>query len=183
MGMAGRVAFGFLAVFLTISVVLLVTGCSHTPRPSPNGLLERFVPLMNTAGRSHFRNPVVIDRAGSKRTAMVLVAPAAVRAPLESMPGRIEFSLEVVPVFNVGDGVQMEIWLREGVASSRVYSRYFDPGWRFEDRRWTPVTVAMDVHCRDAQVEIRVSGGPEGNLTGDWLAFADLRISRKAEAQ
>jgi hypothetical protein len=39
----------------------------------------------------------------------------------------------------------------------------------------------MDVRRTDAQLEIRIAGGPEGNLTGDWLAFADLHISARAE--
>jgi hypothetical protein len=87
------------------------------------------------------------------------------------------------PVFNVSDGIQMEIWLRDDESPTRVYSRYFDPGRRFEDRRWTPVTIDMDVHHKDAQIEISVTGGPDGNLTGDWLAFADVNVSAKAEAQ
>jgi hypothetical protein len=142
-------------------------------------MLERFVPAKQAAGRSSLLNPIVLDRAGSKRRAMVLVAPASAIAPLGGDSGRIELQLEAVPVFNVGDGIQMEIWLRDDGPPVRICSRYFDPGRRFEDRRWTSVTVEMNVHRNDAQLEIRVSAGPEGNLTGDWLAFADVSISRK----
>lgn len=180
---AGRAASACLAALLVVHGALFTAGCSHARPPAPAGLLERFAPAMKVTNRSFFMNPVVVDRAGSKKRAMVLVAPAAASAPLEGPVGRIRLQLEIVPVFNVGDGILMEIWLRDSEPPVRVCSRYFNPGRRFEDRRWTPVTVDMNVHRGDAQLEIRVSAGPGGNLTGDWLAFADLHISRKAEAQ
>jgi len=172
-----------LAALLLIQGVLFATGCSHASQPAPINLLERFVPAMPAADRSHFLNPIVVDRGGVRKNAMVLVAPAAAKTSLEGIHGRMELHLLVVPVFNVGDGIQMEIRLLDDAQPVQVCSRYFDPGRRFEDRRWTPVTIPMDVHRKDAQLEIRVSGGPEGNLTGDWLAFAELCISMVAERQ
>jgi len=177
---AAAVCLGWI---LALQGTMSTAGCSHAGLPAPANLLERFVPVMQVAGRGSYQNPIVVDRAGSKKVAMVLVAPAAAKASLEGWRGPVELQLMVVPVFNVGDGIQMEIWLRDDELATRVYGRCFDPACRFEDRRWTPVVVAMDVHRKDAQLEIRVTGGPVGNLTGDWLAFADARISRKAEAR
>ena len=170
-----------LATLLVLQGALFATGCAHAPRPAPGGLLERFVPAMLGADRASFRAPVSVDRAGGKKISMVLVAPSAAKASLEGFRGRIELHFMAVPVFNVGDGIQMDIWLLDEGPPVQICSRYFDPGRRFEDRRWRPVTIAMDVRRTDAQLEIRIAGGPEGNLTGDWLAFADLRISARAE--
>ncbi len=175
-GSPGRSAFSRLAALIAIHGALLATGCSRAPRPVPANVLERFVPVVQSPNRPSLLNPVVVDRAGVKKSAMVLVAPIAVRAPLAGFLGRIELQLAVAPLFNVGDGIQMEIWLLDDGPPVRICTRYFDPGRRFEDRRWTPITATMDVHRRDARLEIRVSGGPEGNLTADWLAFADLHI-------
>jgi hypothetical protein len=178
---AGRAASAWLATLLTIHGVLLTTGCSDAHRPVPPNMLDRFTPAIPVADRRSFLNPVVVDRAGLKKNGMILVAPASAKASLEGFHGRIELNLMVVPVFNVGDGIQMEIWLLDGGERVPICRRFFDPGRRFEDRRWTPVTVAMDLNGKDAHLEIRVSGGPEGNLTGDWLVFADLSISMGAE--
>jgi hypothetical protein len=180
-GRAGQAASICVAALVAIHGILLGAGCSHAPMPVQPNLLERFTPAMSVADRRSFLNPVVVDRGGLKKNAMVLIAPVAAKAPLEGSRGRAELHFMVVPVFNVGDGIQMEIWLLDEGKSAQVFSRYFDPGRRFEDRRWTPVTVAMDLDREDVQLEIRVSAGPEGNLTGDWLAFADLSISTGAE--
>lgn len=180
-GRGGRVAGAWLAVALAVHIMLLATGCSRPPSPSPAGLLEQFALASQVAERSSLKYPFVVYRAGLKKNAMVLVAPIKVKAPLEGLQGRIELQLLVVPVFNVGDGIQMDIWLHDQGSSVKVCSRYFDPGRRFEDRRWLPLTVPMDVRRKDAQFEIDISGGPEGSLTGDWLAFADMRISVRAE--
>jgi len=111
------------------------------------------------------------------------VAPMVATASLGGFIGKSDLRFIAVPVFNVGDGIQMEVWLTDGGPPVRVCSRYFDPGWRFEDRRWTPISVSMELHRKDARIEIRVSGGPEGNLTGDWLAFADVQLLSGAERQ
>ena len=174
-----RAASACLTAVLAIHGAFFATGCRGARPSAPAEMLERFVPAKQVARRSSLLNPIVVDRAGSKKKAMVLVAPASAKAPLGGDSGRIELQLEAVPVFNVGDGIQMEIWLLDDGPPARICSRYFDPGRRFEDRRWTPVKVEMNVHRKDAQLEIRVSAGPEGNLTGDWLAFADVSISRK----
>jgi hypothetical protein len=172
-----------LGALIAVHGTLLTTGCSRARGPVPFSLLGRFVPATPGAGRGLLMGPMVVDRAGIKKRAMVLVAPVTATASLEGCSGRVELKFAIVPLFNVGDGIQMEIRIVDDGPPVIICSRYFDPGRRFEDRRWTPMSVAMDLHSKDPRLEIRVSGGPEGNLTGDWLAFAGLQISSGTERQ
>ena len=180
-GRAARAVVACLGAMLAIHGTLLATGCSRAPQAAPGSLLGRFVPVTPAADHGSLRFPIVLDRGGEKKSAMVLVAPIAVKASLDGFRGRHALHVMVVPVFNVGDGIQMDIRLLDDGLPVQVCSRYFDPGRRFEDRRWTPLAFMMDVRSKDAQLEIRVSAGPQGDLVGDWLAFADLRVSAGAE--
>jgi hypothetical protein len=182
-GRAAGTAIACLGALLAVHGTLLTAGCSHARGPAPFSLLGRFVPSTPGAGGGSLLGPIVVDRAGVKKRAMVLVAPVAATASLGGFSGRIELKFTTVPVFNVGDGIRMEIRVIDDGPPVLVCSRYFDPGRRFEDRRWTPMSVSMDLHSKDPRLEIRVSGGPEGNLTGDWLAFAGLQISSGTERQ
>jgi hypothetical protein len=123
---------------------------------------------------AHFR----VVRNGFARDAMVLEAPVSIRAPLAgAAPGAI-LECQSTPVFNVGDGMQMDMHLIDGVKRRVIYSRYYDAGRHLEDRAWIPLSIPLDLEGSSvaAQLEIRVSGGPQGDLVADWLALSDVRI-------
>jgi hypothetical protein len=79
-------------------------------------------------------------------------------------------------VFNIGDGVQMNVFLRRSGIRILVGSRYFDPGRNAEDRSWIPVSIALEVNEGDL-IEIEASAGPQGDLTADWLALNSVVVT------
>ena len=109
---------------------------------------------------------------------MLLVAPAVVRAPLAGYAGRCALRLLAAPVFNIGDGVQMEVILESSGTEETVYQQYFDAAREAENRKWIPLEITMDLpDGGDSFLLIRASGGPRGDLTADWLALAGLSLS------
>jgi hypothetical protein len=82
------------------------------------------------------------------------------------------------PVFNVGDGLQMDLFLRRAGARHLMGSRYFDAGRKIEDRDWIPIAFPLDLG-QDDQLEINVSAGPQGNLVADWLALSSLHLAQR----
>jgi hypothetical protein len=106
-----------------------------------------------------------------------LLAPVAIRAGLAGLSGRFTLKLQASPLFNVGDGVQMEVFAGSAGDCRLVCSRYFDPGRLAGDRDWIELEVPVDLSgAVDSYLEIRVSAGPQGNLDADWLALAEVRI-------
>lgn len=131
-------------------------------------------------GGSFVRHFEVV-RNGTKRDAMVLEAPVAIRADLkDAAPGSI-FQCLSTPVFNIGDGMQLEVLVNEDGQWRLLYTRYYDAGRRLEDRAWIPLRLPVNLgpSARNVQLEIRVSGGPQGDLTADWLALTGLSLTRE----
>jgi hypothetical protein len=85
------------------------------------------------------------------------------------------------PVFNVGDGLQMDLFLRQAGARHFIAGRYFDAGRKFEDRDWIPIAFPLDLG-QDDQLEIEVSAGPQGNLVADWLALSSFHLAQRKTA-
>jgi hypothetical protein len=119
---------------------------------------------------------VEVIRKGRKREAFVLVAPAVVKASLHGALREMTLKCLVAPVFDVGDGIQMDVFLDRAAARIPVGHRYFDPGRKAQDRDWIAVTIPLEIHRGD-QLEIDVSGGPQGDLVADWLAFGSVRLT------
>lgn len=110
---------------------------------------------------------------------MTLVAPLEIRASLAGLSGTHTLKLLATPVFNIGDGLQMDVLVGGAGALKQVYGRYFDAGRKAEDRDWIPLEIALDLSgAGDAYLEIRISGGPQGDLVADWLALAEVRLDR-----
>jgi hypothetical protein len=109
---------------------------------------------------------------------MVLVAPVVIQASLEGISGRAILEGQSSPVYNVGDGMQMDILLLAPGRERVIYRRYYDAGRRLEDRAWIPINIPLELEewPRDSRLEIRVSGGPQGDLVADWLALSALRM-------
>lgn len=131
--------------------------------------------------RKHFTPHLGVVRQGRRRDAMVLVAPVVIRAPLAGISGRVCLTGFAAPVFNVGDGIQMDVWLVGDGADRRVFSRYFDPAHLAQDRAWIPfeIPIRLDGAVEDCQIEIRASGGPHGDHTADWLGVSSPTVSRR----
>jgi hypothetical protein len=59
--------------------------------------------------------------------------------------------------------------------------RYFDAGRRAEDRDWIPLAIPFKAGPRpDNELIIAISGGPQDDLSADWLALSGLRLERRA---
>jgi hypothetical protein len=132
------------------------------------------------AGRSMELRMQVL-RNGTRRDALVLIAPAVVRASLAGVSGRVIVQALATPVFNIGDGLQMDVSLTEGPRVTRIFSRYFDAGRKAADRAWVPLAIPVDLgNSSNAELSIAVSAGPQGDLVGDWLALSALRLVPEA---
>jgi hypothetical protein len=119
---------------------------------------------------------VEVIREGREREAFILVAPSVVRASLQGAAKEMTLKCLVAPVYDVGDGIQMNVFLERGGTRIPVGSRYFDPGRKAQDRNWISIAMPLSIRPGD-QLEIEVSGGPQGDLVADWLAFSSVRLT------
>jgi hypothetical protein len=123
-------------------------------------------------------------RGGVRREGLLLVAPAAMQAPLDGIRGTIEFRCSVAPVYNIGDGMTIEILLAFDGGQQSLMRRTVDAGRQSEDRQWIPIAVPVDLPAAgDAALVIRVSGGTPGGSSGtgpdlvaDWLVVAGPEV-------
>jgi hypothetical protein len=178
-----------LVVFMLYSA--LTGGCSAKSKEkehsSPLVLTSRFfAPGARLKGSGtgtvdpHF--PVV--RKGRRRDAMLLIAPVTAKAQVVGIGGNCLLEAWCTQVFNTGDGIEMDIYLTVRGERRKIYSRYFDAGRRTEDRDWIPISVPLNLGKeRDSQIEIEASAGPQGDLTGDWLALSCVRLVPGGEAR
>jgi hypothetical protein len=122
-------------------------------------------------------------RAGERHAGVALIAPARLSVPVGASRGAFDFHCLAAPVYNVGDGTKLEIY-REGREGRRkLFERYFDAARRSEDRRWTTISVPLDVGDAGVQIVLVVSGGARGDMVADWLAIAEPRLSRRTGGQ
>ncbi len=130
------------------------------------------------------RRRVDVTRKGRRVDATVLVAPATARASLAGLSGPYLLRLSAAQVFNIGDGIQMDVFVVDSSARRQIYSRYFDAGRKAEDRAWVPIEVPLALSgSGDVYLEIKVSGGPQGELVADWLAFAEVLMARARDTR
>jgi hypothetical protein len=126
------------------------------------------------------RRHLLVKRKGRVEDATVLVAPVSVRVDLAGFSGRFIFKMLATPVFNVGDGMQMDLLVATAGNPRQVFTRYFDAGRKSADRDWIPVEIPLALAGTDkAFLEIRISGGPQGDLVADWLAVAKVQMERE----
>jgi hypothetical protein len=170
-------------IILTVSIVSL-GGCTAGTQQKPPAnadvdLAERFSvlsPRAESGGRdfdAHFE----VTRKGRHRDSMVLTAPVTIHASLAGFSGFMVLKALATPVFNVGDGIEMNIILRSEGTGKLIYTRYFDAGRRAEDRDWISLSIPLELgNAQDPWLEIRVSGGPQGDYVADWLALSAVHI-------
>jgi hypothetical protein len=142
-------------------------------------LTDRFSVLSPRAepGPKEFDAHFDVMRRGLRRDSMVLTAPAVIHAPLTGLSGNVVLEGLATPVFNVGDGIQMDMFLLGSGTRKLIYNRYFDAGRRAEDRDWIPLAIPLELgNSSDNWLEIRVSGGPQGDYVADWLALSAMHI-------
>jgi hypothetical protein len=175
------------------SVLLLaLSGCAPVSRSIPlltGVLLEDAFGLKAANGQAlsgESRRPphFSLVRAGTRRNGLLLVAPEVVSAPLPGLAGKMEFRCFVAPVYNIGDGVILEIVLEAEDRERVLLRRRLDAGRRAEDRQWNELVVPLQIPRDGASLLLRASGGdPEDNpgtgvdLVADWLVIADPRLT------
>jgi hypothetical protein len=121
-----------------------------------------------------------VVRRGIRRDAVRLIAPVAVRAPVEKGLDGMSLEFFAAPVFNVGDGMKLEIFMASDQGEELLYSRYFDAGRKAGDRDWAHIEIPLPARPAARWLLLRVSGGPQGDLDADWLAVSSLTLLRKA---
>ena len=167
---------GVLCGLLLAAGVVPGTGCARA-RSVPS-LADRFRVEPGTHAPDSFAAHFEVTRGGRREDAMRLIAPVSVRAPLAGFGGKCTLRLLAAPVFNIGDGVQMDVIQESAGIPKTVYQRYFDAAREAGDRKWIPIEIPLELPEEVASVLwIRASGGSRGDLTADWLALAGLYVS------
>jgi hypothetical protein len=167
---------------LGLMLVLWQGGCVREPAARGDavdltGLFQLEGGIPEEAAENSFRRDVPVERAGEMKISLVLIAPATVRAQLPAMAGAIRLQAMTAPVFNIGDGFELEVALRRLGAREVLYSRYYDPARVASDRNWAPLAVDFRADGgEDLALEMNLSGGPQGDLITDWLAVASPRL-------
>ncbi len=152
--------------------------CEYPPAPVTNTFADGFKVVAGGGGSDSFQRHTRVTRNGRQEDAMVLVAPITVRAPLHAPDGKSVLRLLATPVFNIGDGMNLDVFVESNGDRTKVFSRYFDAGRKVEDRAWVPLEIPLDRGgVANPHLEFAVSGGPQGDLVADWLALAELQIA------
>jgi hypothetical protein len=125
---------------------------------------------------SHFD----VVRRGIRRDSMRLIAPVCIRTSLARSSTGMGLEFFAAPVFNVGDGMNLEVLMAGDRGEEVIYSRYFDAGRKAGDREWAHIQIALPVRPEARWLILRVSGGAQGNLDADWLAISSVSLLRKA---
>jgi hypothetical protein len=167
-----------------IAASLVYSGCTGTaglqpPTTQELDLTNRLIPIVDSGLHStNLERNLGVIRSGLRRDALVLIAPVSVRASLQGVAGQRMLEGWATQVFNVGDGLQMNLFLRGPGGRRFAGGRYFDAGRKFEDREWIPIAFPLDLGQYD-QLEIEIGAGLQGNLAADWLALSSLRLTQR----
>jgi len=171
---------------LIIVLGIMVSGCSPNANV-PGGeapvieLTEKFTPVEPVRPESFERHLPVV-RQGQRRDAMVLIAPVAVNTSLQGASGEVMLEGWAAPVFNVGDGLQMDLFLVRDGRHELLGSRFFDAARKAEDRKWIRIAWTFKLGGNE-NLEIRVTAGPQGDQSADWLALSSLRLLQKGKGK
>ena len=167
---------------LGLIILLFQGGCAGVPAARTDtidlsSLFQLEGPAREGGAENSFRRDVPVERAGQERTSLVLIAPVTVSARLPALAGTVRLTCMTAPVFNIGDGFEFEVALRKPGAREVLLRRYYDPARVATDREWVPLSVAFGADGgEDLDLEMRLSGGPQGDLITDWLAVASPRL-------
>lgn len=182
--MRARMALASRVCTLCIAVLACGSGrlpCTAQSVPEKLDLATRLrADRQNDALRQH----VSVTRKGRRVDATVLIAPVTAQASLAGLSGRYILELTAAPAFNIGDGMQMDLTLSDAGGRRPIYSRYFDAGRKAEDRDWQAIEVPLALSgSSGVYLEIKVTGGPQGDMVADWLAFAEVLLVRVGDSR
>ncbi|MBM3789690.1 MAG: hypothetical protein FJW35_04975 [Acidobacteria bacterium] len=129
------------------------------------------------SGDGEFHRGMRVARRGTVRPSLVLAAPAQIALQWKGAAGRLRVRCWAAPVFNIGDGCLLSVtWVGDDRTLS-AFSRYFDAARNEADREWSRLDFLVEMGGRpDGELVFELTGGPEGDLTADWMAFADLTV-------
>jgi hypothetical protein len=177
--------FAFFCVFrvfrggFCFSLLLIPVFCSGFAQAD----LAPHFEVVAAGGGGSFDRHYMGARRGRRMDSMLLVAPVTIRAPLAGSARNLTLECVAAPVFNVGDGMRMDVLLMTESGERLVYTRYFDAGRRAEDRDWIPLSIPLDGPATSASdLIIRLSAGPHGDLVADWLALASVRLTQRTQS-
>jgi hypothetical protein len=165
------------------AAMVYFTGCSRksdirSAESTTLDLMSKFETVNSSPSVTRFHRNFPVIRNGERRDTLTVVAPLTIRTYLHDVSTQMTLEGFVAPVFNIGDGIQMQICLKRGRRLRLVASGYFDPGRNAEDRKWVPIKIPLNPEEGD-QLEIQVTPGPQGDSVADWLAFSCLRLATK----
>ena len=171
------------SIGMTTSLLLLGWACGTRGTLAQDGgivyLRDRLSVVTPETGGS-FSPHFAASRNGVGRDSILLIPPTKVRASLQGITGPVMLEGIVTPVYNIGDGMQLDIVLIDGGTRRGVYSRYYDPGRKAEDRNWIPLYIPLDLpRGHDIRIELMVTAGMQGDLVADWLAVSELRVVQR----
>jgi hypothetical protein len=181
-----RAAHGWIAFAVTLLLLCapLLLPCRGAVPAIPrstidlSGMFRALSPVQGRrAGTAELRR-FPVYRSGVTRDSIVLEAPARIRASLSGISGKMLISGSASHLFNIGDGLQLDIILVQKGAERLIFSRYIDPGRKAADRSWIPIEAFLEPDgAKETELEIRVSAGPQGDLTADWLGIASIGLT------
>jgi hypothetical protein len=171
--------FPFVAMVL-IAVLFCCTGCGgrsgiQKTESKVLDLTDRFLPAEFSPPDAHFEQNLYVNRRGVRKSALVVAAPTSLCASLQGISGNVILKGWAAPVFNIGDGLEMNLFLRRGKTRFPIFRRGFDAARIDADRAWVPIEIALDLTGED-RLEMDVTAGPQGELTADWLALSGFGL-------
>jgi hypothetical protein len=174
-----RWGFFFLA-WILVAALMFFASCENRDRVKLEdaqtlNLMDRFSSADSALQDSHLRQNQYVTRKGLRKKSLVMIAPVCIHASLRGVSGKATLRGWAAPVFNIGDGLQMNLFLRSSGIRHQIGSRYFDAGRKAEDRDWIFLKVPLEMG-EDNWLEIEISAGPQGNLVADWLALSELSL-------
>ena len=166
-----------------IWALLCCTGCGNG-----SGILETEFKVLDLTDRfsaeessqtdAHFEQNTPVIRKGVRKKALIISAPISIHASLQGISGELVLRGWAAPVFNIGDGLEMKLFLCRDGNRYPLVVRAFDAARKAEDRAWVPIEILLKLTGRE-QLEIEVAAGIQGDLTADWLALSELALFRK----
>jgi hypothetical protein len=171
------------AWLILIAVLFFCADCGNGSRIQETDLkvldlTDRFSPAESSQNSAHFEQNTPVIRKGVAKKALIISAPVSIHASLQGISGEMVFKGWAAPVFNIGDGLEMKLFLRRDGNRHPLGVRTFDAGRKAEDRAWVPIDIPLSLTGMD-QLEIEVTAGDQGDLTADWLALSELTLLPK----
>ena len=176
-----RLGLSFLTAIL-IAILICFTACGNRNGMQREdaqvlNLMDRLSPADSIQQDEQFRRNQQVIRKGSRRRALIILAPLRIQASLQGVSGNATLKGWATQVYNIGDGLQMNLFLRRGGTRSQIGSRYFDSGKKAEDRDWIPLEFPLEIgEGEENWLEIEISAGPQGDLVADWFALSSLSL-------